>query len=276
MAYNPNFAAGQTTASASMPVTIASDQSALPMRVADVTGSASLTATATAGAACASNGAAGTFVVQLTGTFVGTVQIQVTVDGSTWVNVTGSNSIVNMATGGYMASGNLTAAGVYEMSVAGVNSVRVITTAYTSGTIVVSTRLTQGAPSMVSVVGTSLVSGSVTVTPASGTSYNLVTAATTNAAVVKASAGSLYELAVSNLTASAIYVKFYNKASAPTVGTDVPVLTIPVVANATLMQPFGALGKRFGTGIAIAVTGAAVATDTTAVAVGAQINATYA
>lgn len=129
---------------------------------------------------------------------------------------------------------------------------------------------------------TQTISGTVTAnsgTLTAGTTYNLVSAATTNAAVVKASAGSLYELTISNTTATPAYVKFYNKATAPTVGTDVPVLTIPVPATAanagTIDIQFGVVGKRFATGIGIAVTGAVTAVDTTATVAGIQINATY-
>jgi len=131
--------------------------------------------------------------------------------------------------------------------------------------------------------GTQPVSGTVTVTgttttPVSGTNTNiatLVTAATTNATSVKTSAGTLFEVTFSNITATPAYVKLYNKASAPTVGTDIPIATFPVAANATVTYEFGAIGKRFTTGIALAVTGAAAATDTTAFVAGMQINGTY-
>lgn len=108
-----------------------------------------------------------------------------------------------------------------------------------------------------------------------GTTYNLVTTASTNTAAIKASAGNLYEFVVSNPTATPIYVKLYNKATAPTLASDVPVLTIPVAANSTVPLNFGTLGKRFATGIAIAATGAIGATDTTNAVAGVQINGTY-
>lgn len=117
--------------------------------------------------------------------------------------------------------------------------------------------------------------GTTTNTPATPTNYNVVTAASTNAAFIKASAGTLYELTISNVTATASYIKIYNKASAPTVGTDVPVLTIPAPANSTVSMEFGALGKRLGTGIAIAATAAIAATDTAVTVAGIQINASY-
>lgn len=115
----------------------------------------------------------------------------------------------------------------------------------------------------------------VTASPATGTTYNLVTAGTTNAAVIKSTAGSLYELTISNVTATAISVKFYNKATAPTVGTDVPIMTHTVAAGATLCVQFGEVGKRFATGIGIAATALPIATDTGVAVALVQINATY-
>ena len=66
-----------------------------------------------------------------------------------------------------------------------------------------------------------------------------------------------------------------HKATLPTVGTDVPVLTIPVAAGVTTALAFGAIGKRLSAGIGIAVTANGAATDTTAVGAGAQISATF-
>ena len=120
---------------------------------------------------------------------------------------------------------------------------------------------------------------SVTNDTTTGTALSLVTAATTNAASVKTSAGRVYELTVSNPTATAAYVKLYDKASAPVVGTDVPIVTIPVPASAagvgTVAFDFGTIGKSFSTGIALAVTAAAIATDATASVAGIQVHGTY-
>lgn len=109
-----------------------------------------------------------------------------------------------------------------------------------------------------------------TVTANEGTAVNPTTsavnsAATTNATSVKASAGNLYAIAASNASASPRFLKLYNKASAPTVGTDVPVLVIPIAANSIVMFEFGRLGQRFSLGIALAITGAIGDTDTTAI-----------
>lgn len=119
------------------------------------------------------------------------------------------------------------------------------------------------------------ISGTVAVSQASGSQISVTTTASTNASSQKASAGNLQELSVSNPTATAIYVKLYNKASAPTLGVDVPVMTIPVAAGATVAYEFGNLGKRFATGIALAATAAAAATDTAVAVAGVQIHGTY-
>lgn len=118
-------------------------------------------------------------------------------------------------------------------------------------------------------------SGTVTATPAPGLPYALVSAATTNAAVIKGAPGSVHEITIANPTATAAFVKLYDKATAPTVGTDVPLVTVPAPANSLQALNLGALGKRFPAGIAIAITGAITAADTTAAVAGVQVSATY-
>jgi hypothetical protein len=101
-----------------------------------------------------------------------------------------------------------------------------------------------------------------------GTGFRLISAASTNATSLKASAGTLYSLYVVNLNAAVRYLKFYNKASSPTVGTDTPVATFPIPASTTgagfaiNLDP----GFDFATGIAYATTTGAADSDTGAVA----------
>ena len=124
------------------------------------------------------------------------------------------------------------------------------------------------------VTATQAVSGSVTANTATGTGYYVETTSGVLAGVIKASATTLFEVTIANPTASAVYVKFYNKTTAPN-GTDTPFVTIPVAANSMVNSEFGALGKRFATGCAIGVTGAMAKTDSTAPPAGVQISATY-
>lgn len=91
-------------------------------------------------------------------------------------------------------------------------------------------------------------------------------AATTNATSVKASAGTVYSVTASNTGAAVAYVKLYNLATAPTVGTSVPSITIPVPAGGTVNLPFGTSGARFATGIGLAITNLGTDADATAVA----------
>jgi hypothetical protein len=95
-------------------------------------------------------------------------------------------------------------------------------------------------------------------------------AATTNATSVKASAGTIYSVTASNTGAAAAFVKLYNLATAPTVGTSTIAITLSVPAGGTLNVPFGEPGVRFSTGIGLAITNLAADTDTTAV-VAAQV-----
>jgi hypothetical protein len=110
------------------------------------------------------------------------------------------------------------------------------------------------------------VSGTTTSTPATPTPLNINSTATTNATLVKGGAGTLYNLGASNTGAAAAFIKLYNKATAPTVGTDVPVLTLVVPAGGNADFDLGPMGHRFATGIGLAITNLAADTDTTAVA----------
>lgn len=96
------------------------------------------------------------------------------------------------------------------------------------------------------------------------TSSRVDAAASTNSTSVKASAGRIGQIDVFNVATSMRYLKFYNKASGPTVGTDTPVWVIPLPANSGYSGNFP-FGKYFATGIAYAITGGAADSDTTAV-----------
>jgi hypothetical protein len=98
------------------------------------------------------------------------------------------------------------------------------------------------------------------------TTHHLISAASTNATSVKASNGTISSGCVSNLNAAARYFKLYNKASAPTVGTDTPVLTLYLRPTANEQIPTGEGGFRLSTGIAYALTTGIAVADTGAVA----------
>jgi hypothetical protein len=122
------------------------------------------------------------------------------------------------------------------------------------------------------------VSGTVTANLAPTTTGGLTTsmtisAATTNATSVKASAGQVYGIYCSNINAAVRYLKLFNKASAPTVGTDVPVLVFAIPGN-TAGAGFAiefSNGVAFGTGIAFCLTTGVTTADTGAVAANEQV-----
>lgn len=87
-------------------------------------------------------------------------------------------------------------------------------------------------------------------------------AASVNATVAKASAGRVYAINGVNAKAAVVYLKLYNKATAPTVGTDVPVVTLAIPASAPFS--FYLDGFVFSTGIAYGLTTDAADNGTTA------------
>ncbi len=226
--------------------------------------------------------------IQLTGTFVATVAFQITLDGSTWISAVAQN--VNGAASAPTSSA--TAPGLFMVSVCA-RGFRVRTTAYTSGTVTANVALSQlpaspmgmggsvavaSAPAIAA--GTNTIGGVRLVADAgqgAASHFLRLSTADTNLATIKASAGNLSALSVSNAHATnAAFVKLYNKASNPVLASDTPVRIHRIPPGATVDLSCGPFGTRFATGIALAITGAVGFTDTTAV--GANdiiVNASY-
>lgn len=118
----------------------------------------------------------------------------------------------------------------------------------------------------------------VTSLPGTPSRFRLTTTASTNATVIKAAPGILTLVVTSNPTVTGAYLKVYDKATAPVVGTDVPVVTQTIQSAGGGAQPFVlnlAGGIPFSAGIAIAVTGGVTAGDATVSPAGLQIVAAY-
>jgi hypothetical protein len=226
----------------------------------------------------------GSVILYCTGTFS---TINCTFEGSidggtTWFGILAARTNANTVEA---TTGNLSAMPAYgwRIGTAGLTNVRVRATARTSGTqdwrISRSYESVEPVPAIqthaVTGSGTFTVSGSVTATPATPSTTRTVTLNTTNLSFLKASAGTLFCLSIFNSSGATIYIKLYNKTSAPVLASDVPTLIIPVVAGAFITHNFGAVGERFATGIAIAVTGGLANTDTTPVAASININTTF-
>lgn len=104
--------------------------------------------------------------------------------------------------------------------------------------------------------------------PAQGlSSVKVVSAASTNATSVKAAPGKVHGWSATNVNAAVRYLKLYDKASAPTVGTDVPKLTIALQGGTTGTSNNFICdeGIAFTTGIALALTTEATDAGSTAV-----------
>lgn len=172
------------------------------------------------------------------------------------------------------------AANAYEVYAPGALAVRIRSTALTTGPMTVraipvammqdvAPAVAGGAIDLNTVSSSSnRLIGDVAVSPRS-TSAGLATvarlvsaAATTNAATVKTSAGRLYKARGYNASTSVRYLKLYNKASAPTVGTDTPIVTLPLKPSDVFDLDLIPIGEYFSTGIAYALTTGAADADT--------------
>ena len=167
---------------------------------------------------------------------------------------------------------------VFQLNLQGVNFLRVnLTTGLTAGTIQAFCVLNQApyVPFQNSLPSGQTLAGITGAgTPAvPATPYFVNSAATTNGALILTGTSGLQAFWATNTGAAAAFVKLYNKATAPTVGTDVPEMIIPVpaavggVPGVAEITP-GFNGHRFPLGLGIAITGGVADSDTTAVAVG--------
>ena len=102
----------------------------------------------------------------------------------------------------------------------------------------------------------------------------------TNATSVKASAGTVFNMIIHNThggggSGSSITIRFYDKATAPTVGTDVPIIIVHVGSGTSKEVNFTS-GITFTNGIAYALTAGDSLLDATIVdADGVQVYIGY-
>src|ERR1019366_6666112 len=99
----------------------------------------------------------------------------------------------------------------------------------------------------------------------------LVSAASTNATVCKASAGNIYGFRVVNTTSTIYYLRLYNLTTGPTCSSATGfVESIPIPASTSgagfaFLEP---MGEAYTTGISFCFTGGSSSTDNTNAAVG--------
>ncbi len=105
-------------------------------------------------------------------------------------------------------------------------------------------------------------------------SFRVVALGSTNSNLVNGAGSYLTGFYAFNATTANKYLKFYNKATAPTVGTDTPIMTIaiPGTAASTTSNPTYVTlpgdGIWFPLGLGLGITGAAADSDTTALTAG--------
>lgn len=221
-------------------------------------------------------------VAHVTGTFAGhNCTFEGSIDGgTTWVQIQGVRSNANTIE---VTTGALAAAPVYawEFSVNAFTNFRVRATAHTSGTATWRFTLGSYATEPTPAIQAHGITGTVTTAPAAGTNligdvglqvranatgaasiHHIVSAATTNVAQIKATAGRVLGYCLSNTNAAWRYVKLHNVASA-TAGTGV-VMTIGIPPNGrvelTIPQGLG-----FATAISRSIVAGAADADATAI-----------
>ena len=95
--------------------------------------------------------------------------------------------------------------------------------------------------------------------------FRLISTASTNATVVKASSGIITTITAVSLSEETVsYLKLYDKATSPIVGTDIPIMTIPIPTN---LQGAGIVipipnGLFFLNGISLSITSGVIDSDT--------------
>lgn len=171
------------------------------------------------------------------------------------------------------------AANAYEVYAPGALAVRIRATSFSSGAMnvrAVPVAMMQDIAPALSGGSVTVGSGAVTVagqTTSTNGGLTLVNrlasaAASVNATVAKASAGRLYKIYGYNAATSVRYLKFYNKTSAPAVGTDTPVVTIPLSPSREFDIDLGVIGQYFSSGISYGLTTGSADTDTGALTAG--------
>ena len=215
--------------------------------------------------------------LQLTGTWIGTVSFQGSNDGGTFFPIVTSNPSGGLANGETSTTVNrlIKVPTVYKF-------VRIRITDYTSGIVegVAFGHRDENSSGLIAAIGpvtlnaeTTKKIGNVGILQGADPDYEkIISATTTNATAVSSVPVNVSILHLVNTGDGVRFVKLYNKASAPTVGTDVPLITIgiPAVQNSSFMLP-ALQGINFSIGLSYAITLGAADSDTTALTVAANV-----
>jgi hypothetical protein len=216
--------------------------------------------------------------LQLTGTWSGTVSFQGSNDGGTFYPIVTSNPSGGQAIGETSTTVNrlVKVPTIYRF-------VRIRVTAYVSGVVegVAFGHRDENSSGLIAAIGpvtlnaeTTKKIGNVGIAQsgAAVTYQKFISATTTNATAVSSVPANISILHMENSGDGVRYVKFYNKASAPVVGTDVPLITIgiPAVSSSSFTLP-ALVGIDFSIGISFAITLGAADGDATPLTVTANV-----
>jgi len=211
----------------------------------------------------------------------GSVGFELSNDNTNWYSSAFSSVL-------YVYSSNATSAGIYNVPTNGALYFRArLANATTAGTTnLVATGLQQPTQKLIQSVNIqsssigNLATSNVPL-PANyagfSSYHSLVSAATTNATLVKNSNGTIGTLILTNNSASWAYFKLCNSTTAPTPGTTTAVINIGVAPNSTLDCSASFAGLRMSTGVAYYVSAGTSLTDNTALGAAGTflVNMTY-
>lgn len=100
--------------------------------------------------------------------------------------------------------------------------------------------------------------------------YSFLSAASNNSTLVYRDRALIQNLIVINTTGTVYYLKLYDKATAPTCGTDTPTLRIPLPINAVTTAAIE--GMSFNNGVGFCLVGGLADNDNSNAATGVVIN----
>ncbi len=216
---------------------------------------------------------AGTVGLQITGTWVGQIEFEGSVDGTNYGSIEASNGSATINA----TQGN----DIFILPGAGYAKIRVRASAWTSGSASVAlvgsigtaaSILTGALPAGSNLIGKVNIAAAAT---GGCTPYSFISTASANLTSVTAAPSTLCSLTVINPGATLQYVRLYNKASAPdpsncSANSDCAVIYIPIPAasdslGAGVTIPLPPAGWAFSLGIGFSISGAACTVQTTCV-----------
>jgi hypothetical protein len=215
--------------------------------------------------------------VQLVGTWVATVTFEGSNDNTTFYPIATTDPS-SIETGSSTATTNR----IVKIPIL-FQYVRARISAYTSGTVSASAfgHRDENSSGLVSTIGQVVLApettkkiGNVGLLADGTPSYQKFISGTgLNATAVKGSPAKLTILNIVNGAATLRYFKIYNKASAPTVGTDIPLITITLPTGSSSFTLPAFIGIDFSVGLSFACTLGVADADTTPFTVAGEVTA---